>query len=78
MVKVWDGGDVPRAASQRTRFENVEVWAMIISMTSYWRRQVDLYTVCVSEDALPSRRLMLALPRRQTIPMRVEMFIPTV
>jgi hypothetical protein len=28
--------------------------------------------------ALPSRRLMLALPRRQTILIRVERFIPTV
>jgi hypothetical protein len=34
--------------------------------------------VRVSGGAVPSRRLMLALPRRQTILIRVERFIPTV
>ena len=54
------------------------MWATIISTISYGKEQVDSCEVGISGGA--SRRLMLALPRCQMIPMRVESsrFIPAV
>ena len=51
------------------------ILAMMTSTISYGRQQDDSCATHVPEGT-PSRRLMLALPRRQTILMRTERFIP--
>jgi len=53
-------------------------WAMIISTILYGREQANSCVVRISGGALSSGGLMLALPRRQTVTMRVWRLIPTV
>jgi len=71
MMEVWDRGDIPGAASQRTSFESAEVtdevgdddfhdftWEVVGRIVHSARRV---------GGAIWSRQLILALPRFQTI-----------
>ena len=78
-MEVWDGDNVPGAASQRKRLESVQAVGDVgddHSAISYGSGWVGSYLARVHGNALPRRWLASDLPRRQTVAMRFKRFVP--